>query len=239
MDHDHAEQALLRRLVEQRAEPVRLVLAEKAVGHEGRGGARRRHADQRHLAAHAQIGKGVAVGRRVQAVARHPGAPGAADLVEGARHIGVVIARHDRNILGRAQRLQPEPRQLDLAVERQIDEVAGDGEMVDAGRLDVGDDRAEHAVMHDVAAVALPVDVADHALGREVAIGYIGKRTEMDIGNMREPEHHAFLGYAAGAFHPRDRRRNCIVTQARRPPIRSGRPAGRACAPGCFISISC
>ena len=52
-------------------------------------------------------------------------------------------------------------------------------------------------------AVALPVDVADHALGREVAIGYIGKRTEMDIRKMGEPEHHAFLGYAGTAFHPR------------------------------------
>ena len=56
--------------------------------------------------------------------------------------------------------------------------------------------------MHDVAAVALPVDVADHALGREVPIGYIGKRTEMDVGEMGEPEHRAFVGYAAGAFHP-------------------------------------
>jgi hypothetical protein len=57
--------------------------------------------------------------------------------------------------------------------------------------------------MHDVAAMALPVDVADHALGREVPIGYIGKGTEMDVGNMGEPEHHAFLGYAAEPFHRR------------------------------------
>jgi hypothetical protein len=53
--------------------------------------------------------------------------------------------------------------------------------MVDAGGLDVCCDRAEHAVMHDMTAVALPVHVADHALGCEVPIGYIGKRTEMDI----------------------------------------------------------
>ena len=190
-------------LVEQHAEPVRLVLAEEAVRHEGRRRARAGHADQRHLAADAEIGKGVAVGRRILAVSRHPDAPGTADLVEGARHIGVVIAGHDRNVLGRPERFQPELRQFDLAVERQVDEVAGDGEMVDAHGLDVGDDRADHAIMHDVAAMALPVDVADHALGREVPIGYIGKGTEMDVGDMGEPEHHAFLGYAAEAFHPR------------------------------------
>ena len=74
--------------------------------------------------------------------------------------------------------------------------------MIDAGRLDVGRDRAEHAVMHDMTAVALPVNVADHALGREVPIGYIGKRTEMDIREMGEPEHRVFLGYAGAAFHP-------------------------------------
>ena len=46
------------------AQPVRLVLAEEAVGHEGRRGARGRDADQRHLAAHPQIGESVAIGRR-------------------------------------------------------------------------------------------------------------------------------------------------------------------------------
>ena len=55
------------------------------------------------------------------------------------------------------------------------------------------------------AAVALPVDVADHTLGREFAIGYTGKRPQMDIGNMREPEHPSFIGDAGAAFHPRFR----------------------------------
>ena len=63
-------------------------------------------------------------------------------------------------------------------------------------------DRSDHAILHDMAAMALPVDVTDHALGREVPIGYIGKRTKMDVGDMGEPEHHAFLGYAEAAFHP-------------------------------------
>ena len=68
--------------------------------------------------------------------------------------------------------------------------------------LHVGDDRAEHAVVQDVAAVALPVDVADHPLGDEFAIGYIGKRPQMDVGNMREPEHSALVGYARTPFQP-------------------------------------
>ena len=65
MDHHDPEQAAFRPPASSmRAEPVRLVLAKEAVRHERRGGARGRHADQRDLPAHAQIGKAVPVGRR-------------------------------------------------------------------------------------------------------------------------------------------------------------------------------
>ena len=53
----------------------RLALAKEAVGHERSGRARRRDADQRDVAAHAQIGEGVAVDRPVVAVAGHPRRP--------------------------------------------------------------------------------------------------------------------------------------------------------------------
>ena len=91
VDHHHTEQALLRCIVEQCAEPVRLVFPKEAVGHERGGGARRGNADQRHLAPDPQIGKGVPIGRRVLAVSRHPRPPETADLVEGAGHVGIVI----------------------------------------------------------------------------------------------------------------------------------------------------
>ena len=69
-------------------------------------------------------------------------------------------------------------------------------------RLDVGDDGVDDGIMHVAAAVALPVDVAEHALGGEIAIGYIGKRPQMDIGNMRKPEHVSFIGDARRGFPP-------------------------------------
>ena len=94
----------------------------------------------------------------------------------------------------------------DLGVERQIDEVAGDREMIGRIGRDVGGDHVDDAVMQEAAPVALPVDVADHALGGEIAIGYSGERPQMNVGNMRKPEHHAFLGYAVPAFHPWRRR---------------------------------
>ena len=65
VDHDHPEQAALGRRVEHSAEPLRLALPEEAVGHERGGGARRRNADQRDVAAYPQIGKSMAVDRCV------------------------------------------------------------------------------------------------------------------------------------------------------------------------------
>ena len=74
-------------------------------------------------------------------------------------------------------------------------------------RLDIGDDQAYDAVMHDAPAVALPVDVANHPLGSEIAIRYFGKWPQMDVGYMRKPEHGVLLGYAAWAFQPWNRSR--------------------------------
>jgi hypothetical protein len=94
---------------------------------------------------------------------------------------------------------------LDLAIERQIDQIAGDGKVIGCARLDVGDDGVDDGVAHVAAAIALPVDVTDHPLGGEIAIGYTGKRSQVDIGNMREPEHPSFISDARAAFHPRFR----------------------------------
>ena len=112
-----------------------------------------------------------------------------------------MIAWHHGHVVRRAKRLQPVLRHLDLAVERQVDEIAGDGKVAGRIGLDIGDDRVDDHIMHMAAAVALPVDVTKHALGREIAIGYIGQRPQMDIGNMCEPEHSPFLSDPVRAFY--------------------------------------
>ena len=181
----------------------------------------------------------MAVGRRAQRRRRPSRRPRAADLVEGARHIGVVIAGNHRHSCGepsvsshsRASSISPSSARLTRSPVT--------ARWSGACRLDVGDDRAEHAVMQEPAAVALPVDVAHHALGGEIAIGYIGKRPQMDIGNMREPEH-PFLysmirtegtGFPMSSCFQKKRRRGYdAANRATRcvPPDRLARPAGEA-----------
>ena len=51
--------------------------------------------------------------------------------------------------------------------------------------------------MQELAPVAVPVHIAGDPLGDQIAIGYIGKRTEMDVGKMREPEHDTLLQHDA------------------------------------------
>ena len=98
-----------------------------------------------------------------------------------------------------AEQFQPLPGHVDLDVERQIDEVAGHRDVVGSRCLHVANDRVDDAVMQELAAVAMPVDIAGDPLGYEIAIGYIGKRSQMNVGKMREPEHNLLLRHGASA----------------------------------------
>ena len=102
--------------------------------------------------------------QRLLAVARHPGAPSPARLVQRPRDIGVVVARNDGNVVRRAQHFQPQPRHFDFPVERQVDEVAGDRDVIGLRRLHVADDRVEDGITHMTPTMALPVDVAGNSL---------------------------------------------------------------------------
>jgi hypothetical protein len=61
--------------------------------------------------------------------------------------IGIVIARHNRRHWG-AQRLQPVPGHLDLAIERQIDQITGNGNVERSGSPSVGDDRVDDGIAY-------------------------------------------------------------------------------------------
>ena len=189
MDHHDPEQALLASFIKHSGQPPALGFTKIAGRHEGRGRARGCHTDQRDCAAHLEIGECLAIPWRISSVACHPGAPGAAHFVERAGNVGVVIAGHDRDIISAAEQFQPLPGHVDLYVEGEIDQVARDGDVVWRGRLHVCNDRVYDIVVQKLPPVAVPVYVACDPLGDQIAIGYIGKRAKMDVGDMREPEH--------------------------------------------------
>ena len=123
--------------------------------------------------------------------------PLAIGTVQRAGHVGVVIAGHDRHPIGRAEILQPHLGAVHLLAGGEVDEVAGDGHVVGAVTLHVGDELDQRVAEHGALPVALPVDVAGDALGRELPIGEFGKRAEMDVGKMGKAKHRPIVRVAA------------------------------------------
>ena len=110
--------------------------------------------------------------------------------------------------LGRTQSLEPRVRRLVLAGQPEIDEIAGDGDMVRPLRLEIGDHEIEaFAAMHARAA-ALPVEISQSAFDVEVAQGETAHRGQMDVRYLCKRErvgHRSYCGRGGGAnsYHGR------------------------------------
>ena len=201
VDHDNAEKSGLARFIQNFTQARGLPAFEISACHEWSRSACRSYSYERHIAAHAQIRKSFPANRCRLIVARHPSLPRAAALAECARHIRVVIAGYDRHIFGLAECFQPKAGHLKLGVKREVHQIASYGEMIRIVRLDVIRNGGDDSIMQGMPTIAVPVDVADHALGSEFSIGYVRQRTEMDIRNMGEPEHSMHLGQCERSCH--------------------------------------
>ena len=149
---------------------------------------RRRHADQRQRPAPPQERE---VGfDRARRVAAHVVAPVLLRRRDAAAHIGVVIARHQGHVGGRAERIEPGARRRVFVRQRQIDEVAGDRDVVRRLRLEIGDDAREHVRPVDRFALAPPVDEAGRALADQLDKPRLRQRRKMRIRQMRQYECH-------------------------------------------------
>jgi hypothetical protein len=80
-------------------------------------------------------------------------------------------------------------RGREFARERDIEDIAGHGDVVRVMRLDVVDDARQHLGAVECLPAPVPVHVADGALAREVADAGRGHGAEMRVGQMRENEH--------------------------------------------------
>jgi hypothetical protein len=71
-----------------------------------------------------------------------------------------VVAGDHRHAVGRAQILEPLARRLVFGGQAEIDQVAGDGDVVRPVRQHVGDNEIERRALVSVTAAALPVEAA-------------------------------------------------------------------------------
>jgi hypothetical protein len=119
-------------------------------------------------------------------VAAHVVAPVREGGGDAAAHIGVVVAGNQRHIGRRAERIEPHPRRRIFGRQRQIDEIAGDGDVVRLLRLEVGDDARQHLGLMDRLALAPPVDEAGHALADQLVEPRRRQWRKMWIRQMRQ-----------------------------------------------------
>ena len=113
--------------VERRGEACELALAEPTGRQQGPRRQRRGQRDQRDAAAPAHEREVAGTGA---IVAAHVVAPERRWAVQGSRHIDVVIAGNDGDVGRCPKRVEPGARSLVFIRQRQVDQIAGHGDVV-------------------------------------------------------------------------------------------------------------
>ena len=113
--------------VERRDEACELALAEPTGRQQGPRRQRRGQRDQRDAAAPAHEREVAGTGA---IVAAHVVAPERRWAVQGSRHIDVVIAGNDGDVGRCPKRVEPGARSLVFIRQRQVDQIAGHGDVV-------------------------------------------------------------------------------------------------------------
>ena len=151
MDEYDAERSA--RLIERFGEPRKLPPAEPARRHERAGRHAGRKRDQRDITAPPHKRKTVET-----VVAAHIVAPERGGRLLDAAHIDVVIAGYNGDVARRPDRFEPLPRALVFVGQRQVDQIAGDRDVIGAVRLEIAGDGGKNFRPVNVFAFALPVD---------------------------------------------------------------------------------
>jgi hypothetical protein len=163
-------------------ERLDLRLPERARRHEERRRKRGRQPDQRERPAPPQEGE-----RHLRGfVASEVGVPALLEPISGGLHIGIVIAGNGRDPIRRSDAPQPCQRWRKLGLECEVDEIAGERDVIGDLRLHVRHQRVEHVAAMIFVPVARPVQIAERALSGE--LGKPGSRQgcQMRIGQMRQ-----------------------------------------------------
>jgi len=185
VDEDHAEIFLATADIEQLGKSRELLAAELPGGEEGSSRPRARQSDQRQRAAPPHEWKA----ELSDIVVAHEIPPVCKGIRSGAAYIVVMVAGHQRHLPGPPQRFQPDAGRLIFLAARDVDEIAGDSDVVGCARAQVRAHALEHFGTMNEAAVALPVDETSPPLADELSPMRPWQGCEMRVGDMRENEH--------------------------------------------------
>ena len=187
VQHDDAEKTTPGGFGEKLFGGLQLAPAQIPRSNEQGGRNARRQTDQGHVATHPQI-------REFPAPARFAACPwreSTGEIGQGAAHIGIVIARHETDILGRTQGFQPFAGELELRRKTNVRNVAGHRDMVWMMGLHVRDDLLKDTHIVDARAGACPVQIAGDTFADEFDPAGTRQRSEMGVGQMGKKNFHA------------------------------------------------
>ena len=83
-------------------------------------------------------------------------------------NVEIMIAGHQRHVGRRAKRFEEQPRRREFGRQRDVDEIAGDRDVVRRLRLQIADDPGKRLRQMDGLAAAVPVEEAEDALVGEI-----------------------------------------------------------------------
>ena len=107
--------------------------------------------------------------------------------------INIVVARNDRDLVGRTDAVEPRERRLVFRRQTEVHQVAGDGDMVRSELLSVGNQPVGHRCEMDVPSLALPIEIAEQPLGIPVPPVETRNGREVHIGEVRERKNFCHL----------------------------------------------
>ena len=197
MNQHHANEPFRLELRQQLVQRVELRLANLAGGNERRRLDGRVEADERDGADAAHEGKPhgrPCIELGAEGVGAHVVGPQLDARIAAQRRIDVVVTRHDGHVMRRADLVQPCGRRLVLSGQPQVDEIAGDGDMIGLVRQHVGHDEIERRAVVRAAALALPIDVAEAALDVEMTQRNSRHRRKMHIRHVGKRDRFAHRG---------------------------------------------
>ena len=174
----------------EKAIEARQLAGPEAAGREaGRRWHRGRQADDGERPAAAQEGKIGAIRRERIGVGRRVGAPVVPAIARQYLHQRVVVARHQRDPLRRSETAQPRAGLHELGRQRQIDQIAGDRDVIGLDRMQVAHQGIENGLEVAAPPTQLPGQIAEQALVRQLRPGDGRQLAKVQVGDVGEPEH--------------------------------------------------
>ena len=125
----------------------------------------------------------------VDGLAHDVAVPAIHRLLQLPLDIGVVVAGGDADLLGRADGFEPVVSGVDLGIERQVHQVAGDHGEIRVLLAHVAHQLGQAVARHGMLALDLPVEEAGDPLVHQIARPDRRQRGQVNVGQMSERYH--------------------------------------------------